>query len=162
MTLRDAKAGKFKAGKGFLMLTETNIMSIHAELAKFRLKRWGPNPREAPDSLLNSACRLSAIAAFRQLVSGAAFHNNNLELSYMTNGTLLTQAYNHYVHFVIETRVKAEDEKKGKHLSDAMRKSIQKNRERVSFGTRVVYPKLHLTVEIVFWSSSPRLDQRLH
>ncbi|EGG08768.1 uncharacterized protein MELLADRAFT_61518 [Melampsora larici-populina 98AG31] len=74
-----------KAGRETLHLKEIHIMFIHSSLAKLGLRRWGPNLSEATNSLLNSACRISAILAFCQVAAGGAFDTANMEATYINN-----------------------------------------------------------------------------
>lgn len=136
-TLRNAKDRKIKIGRSFVRLKEVHVGGVHATLARLALRKWGPNLNEAIDSLLNSACRMTAIEAFRQLFSADAFDKANIDGSFLTNFPLLVRTYDHYVHFVVASRFKAEQENKGKFKRDAERKNIQKNRERVSFDYHI-------------------------
>ncbi|EGF99696.1 uncharacterized protein MELLADRAFT_68360 [Melampsora larici-populina 98AG31] len=83
-TLKDKQLTQ-KAGRGTLHLKDIHILFIHASLAKLGLRRWGPDLSEATDSLLNSACRISAILAFRQVAAGGAFDTANMDESYINN-----------------------------------------------------------------------------
>lgn len=130
-TLKDHKHDQ-KSGRGMLHLKEIHILFIHATLAKFRLRRWGPDLDETTDSLLNSACRISALSAFRQIAAGGAFDSDNMDMSYINNVPLLIQVYDHYVHFRLATRYKTEQKQAGKYAQDTARKTIETGRARVS------------------------------
>lgn len=132
ISLRQGRSGRFKLGRGLANIDEMHILYVHGILAKVGIRIWGPNLEESHDSLFNSACRITALNTFRQLSVSGAYQYMNINLTNINKMSLLISAYNHYVHYVLESRFKKELKQAGKHRFDESKKSIQKNRERVS------------------------------
>ncbi|EGG05429.1 uncharacterized protein MELLADRAFT_107662 [Melampsora larici-populina 98AG31] len=77
ISLREARAGRVKIGKGIVYVQDFFVRYSLAMLAKLGIRRWAPDLDAAPDSMWNEACRLSAIRIFRMWVAGKAFPNAN-------------------------------------------------------------------------------------
>ncbi|KAG0147419.1 hypothetical protein CROQUDRAFT_91493 [Cronartium quercuum f. sp. fusiforme G11] len=77
---------------------EVCIHYIHTSLAKLGISIWGPNLTESPDSLFNSACHIAAIRSFHEVALQGPYPN--VSKAYLNNLTLLTPAYNHFVHYL--------------------------------------------------------------
>lgn len=130
ISLREARAGRVKIGKGIVHVQDFFVRYSLAMLAKLGIRRWGPDLEAAPDSMWNEACRLSAIRIFRMWVAGKAFPNANP--GYVDDILLLEKTYNHYVHHLMTEKFKKETKDAGKNQRDDARKVIQRNRQRVS------------------------------
>lgn len=72
ISLRQGQAGRFKLGRGLANIDEMHILYVHAMLAKVGICIWGPNLEESHDSLFNSACRITALNMFQQLLASGA------------------------------------------------------------------------------------------
>ncbi|KAG0147850.1 hypothetical protein CROQUDRAFT_42195 [Cronartium quercuum f. sp. fusiforme G11] len=105
-TLKDARMGRIKVGQGMINVDEVCIHYIHTSLAKLSISIWGPDLTESPDSLFNSACRIAAIRSFREVALQGPYPN--VSKAYLNNLTLLTPAYNHFVHYLSAQRFKKE------------------------------------------------------
>ncbi|KAA1137529.1 hypothetical protein PGTUg99_011743 [Puccinia graminis f. sp. tritici] len=131
LSLRQGRAGRFKLGRGLANIDEMQILYVHAVFSKVGIRVWGPNLEESHDSLFNSACRITALNTFRQLASSGAYQYMNINHSCLNELSFLVNAYNHYVHFVMEACYKKEMKEIGKHAKDEKKKAVQKNRERL-------------------------------
>ncbi|KAG0150417.1 hypothetical protein CROQUDRAFT_87909 [Cronartium quercuum f. sp. fusiforme G11] len=105
-TLKDARMGRIKVGRGMINVDEVCIHYIHTSLAKLGISIWGPNLTESPDSLFNSACHIAAIRSFREVALQGPYPN--ISKAYLNNLTLLTLAYNHFVHYLSAQHFKKE------------------------------------------------------
>ncbi|KAA1132822.1 hypothetical protein PGTUg99_020806 [Puccinia graminis f. sp. tritici] len=151
LTLREGRSGRFKLGRGLANVDEMHILYVHAVFGKVGIRVWGPNLEESHDSLFNSACRITALNTFRQLASSGAYQYMNIKLANLNQMSLLVSAYNHYVHYVMESRYKKELKEAGKHSKDEKKKSIQKNRERLrksryAYAVAKGFPKRYLRI----------------
>lgn len=131
LTLRAASANGDKLGRSMGRLEEVYVLYIHSALAKVGIRVWGPDLCASYDSLYNSACRITAIASFRQLCGSGAYDHMNINHVFVNNLTLLVPAYNHYVHFVLANKYKTEMKEQGRVKHNNEKKSAQKARERV-------------------------------
>lgn len=131
-TLRNAQAGRRKVGQGIVHIEESFILYARSCLARMGLRIWGPNLEEPSDSLLNTACRLSAITTFRQIAACGAYNFMNVNLKSLNNIELLGRCYNHFVHHLMMERFKKEEKEAGTYQREEEKKAIQKGRERVS------------------------------
>ncbi|MBW0475913.1 hypothetical protein O181_015628 [Austropuccinia psidii MF-1] len=64
ITLQEARLGRQKLRHGIVNIKESFVYFIRTTLPKLGIARWCPDLNEAPDSLLNEACRISAIITF--------------------------------------------------------------------------------------------------
>lgn len=132
-TLRDAKQGRVKIGKGMIHISQFFLEYMWSTLAKIGFRFWAPNLDAQPDSLYNEACRMSAIFTFRQAIVNKVYAYMNINQTYVKEIGLLESAYNHYVHYYM-TQIHAKEKKEeGKHIRDEEKKVIQRSRQRVSF-----------------------------
>ncbi|KAG0152479.1 hypothetical protein CROQUDRAFT_85578 [Cronartium quercuum f. sp. fusiforme G11] len=104
--LKDARMGRIKVGRGMINVDEVCIHYIHTSLAKLGISIWGPNLTESPDLLFNSACHIAAIRSFREVALQGPYPN--VSKAYLNNLTLLTPAYNHFMHYLSAQRFKKE------------------------------------------------------
>ncbi|MBW0474298.1 hypothetical protein O181_014013 [Austropuccinia psidii MF-1] len=128
-TLREGRAGRIKVGRGLLYLEESHIYYIHGYLAKLGIECWGPNVEDSSESLWNSSCRTSALNTFRQIAASGAYDSMNFNHKYVNDLILLIQAYNHYIHFIMADRVKAEKKQQGRYSLSQTSRRNQKNQE---------------------------------
>ncbi|MBW0501188.1 hypothetical protein O181_040903 [Austropuccinia psidii MF-1] len=129
--IRDGRSGKIKLTKGILHIEDSDIHYIHGYLANLGIQCWGPNLEDSSESLWNSACRTGALKTFRQLAISGVYNSMSFNHKYINNSLLLIQAYNHYVHYLLNARFKNELKEDGKHGKLEMAKKNQKNRERL-------------------------------
>lgn len=134
LTLRAARAGGCKLGRSMGRLDESYVLYIHAILAKVGIRVWGPDLCAAHDSLYNSACRITALASFRQLCGVGAYDSMNVPLQYVNSLTMLIPTYNHYVHYVLAAKFKTEMKEEGRVRLNNEKKGAQKARERVRYS----------------------------
>ncbi|KAG0141095.1 hypothetical protein CROQUDRAFT_687004, partial [Cronartium quercuum f. sp. fusiforme G11] len=128
-TLKDACAGKIKIGRGLVNMKEFHILWIQGALAKVGIPKWGPDLTKAQDSLFNSACRMSCISTFHKITAGGAFKYMNINLSFLNNISLLTHAYNYFVHYLMAEQCKKESKDPGSHAKDVKWQHVLKSRE---------------------------------
>ncbi|MBW0506695.1 hypothetical protein O181_046410 [Austropuccinia psidii MF-1] len=150
-TLNSGRAGRIKLGQGMLQLEDSDIRYIHGYLGKLGIDCWGPNLEESSESLWNSACRISAINMFRQMAASGVYQNSSLNHGYVNNVMLLIQAYNHYVHYLLEDRFKKEIKEIGKHVKTKLANKNQKNRDqlrdrREKFAVANNFPKRYRNI----------------
>ncbi|EGG03672.1 uncharacterized protein MELLADRAFT_90027 [Melampsora larici-populina 98AG31] len=131
LTLRSLKAGGGKIGRGMANLDETYILYIHGVLAKVGIRVWCPDLNDSVDSLYNSACRITALGTFRQLMATGAYDHANVNPNYVNAMSRFITTYNHYVHYLVANRSKIEAKEAGKSQADGARKCIQKRREQL-------------------------------
>jgi hypothetical protein len=131
-TMKDAWAGRIKVGKNFVHIAETHILYVHGYLAKLGIQCWGPNLEEGPESLFNSACRISALNTFRQVAGAGGYDFMNFNQAYKDDMVILIRAYNHYVHHISFNKFSAELKQPGKYKETVEAKNTSRNRSRVS------------------------------
>ncbi|EGG00758.1 uncharacterized protein MELLADRAFT_67596 [Melampsora larici-populina 98AG31] len=129
VTLADARSGRIKIGRGIVHVQDFFLCYSLAMLAKLGIRRWCPDLTDAPDSLWNEACRISAIRIFRMWVTGKAFPNASGQ--YLNNILLLERTYNHYVHYWIASKFKRETKENGSIQKEEERKAVQRARQRM-------------------------------
>ncbi|EFP90156.2 uncharacterized protein PGTG_16004 [Puccinia graminis f. sp. tritici CRL 75-36-700-3] len=130
-TLKDMVSGRKNIASGIVHVEEQFIDYARTCLARMGLRVWGPNLDETQDSLLNSACRISAVSTFRQVAAVGAYDFMSINKTYLNEFNLLYQCYNHYVHHVMLERFKKEQKEGGKYHAEEEKKAIQKARERL-------------------------------
>ncbi|MBW0575068.1 hypothetical protein O181_114783, partial [Austropuccinia psidii MF-1] len=106
------------------------LRGLKVSLSKLGIFKWAPNFDEQPDSIYNEAFRISALQTFRQLVVGGAYMFMNINKGYVNDLDLLTQTYDHYVHFYMASIYRKEETEKGKRRKQKERGLLQKGRER--------------------------------
>ncbi|EGG03570.1 uncharacterized protein MELLADRAFT_89943 [Melampsora larici-populina 98AG31] len=131
LTLKSLRGGDGKIGRGMANLDEMYILYIHGILAKVGIRVWGPDLNEAADSLYNSACRLTALNTFRQLMATGAYNYMNVNPDHVNSMSRFISAYNHYVHYWMASKFKSELKPPGRAESESARKLVQKHRERL-------------------------------
>ncbi|MBW0586518.1 hypothetical protein O181_126233 [Austropuccinia psidii MF-1] len=141
ITLKGIHIGRKKIGRAIVHISEFFIQYTNAMLARLWIRIWCPDLNNAPDSLYNKACRISAIMTFRQIASGGAYEYMSVNLSYCNDLVLLQKAYNHFVHFSMLQKYMKEEKEEGKNLSDKMKGNVQRRRQRL----RVVRQNYALT-----------------
>ncbi|MBW0500598.1 hypothetical protein O181_040313 [Austropuccinia psidii MF-1] len=72
-TLCDACAGRIKIGNQIVNLQKFYIDYIKATLAKLGICAWAPDLEDAPNSLYNEACRISALMNLHQIAASGAY-----------------------------------------------------------------------------------------
>ncbi|MBW0492138.1 hypothetical protein O181_031853 [Austropuccinia psidii MF-1] len=131
ITLKKARLGPQKIGHGIVKIEEFFAHSVHITLAKLGIQKWGPDLNEAVDSLLNDACRISAIKTFQQIAATGAYEYMNVNRSLCNNWSLLCNTYNHFVHFVMFKRSQNELREGERTLRANAINAIQMRRERL-------------------------------
>lgn len=132
VTLREARAGNMKVGKGIVEIKTFFINHARAMFAKLGIRTWGPDLDDLTDSLWNEACQISALQVFRSWLIGGAFVKMGVNRAFADEILLLDRTYNHYVHYVMAEKYKKEKKLTGKNQADDKRKAKQRNRQRVS------------------------------
>ncbi|PLW23732.1 hypothetical protein PCASD_12610 [Puccinia coronata f. sp. avenae] len=131
-TLRDAKCGCVKIGKGILHISEFFLEYMWATMAKIGFCQWAPDLDSQPDSLYNEACHMSAILTFRKAVVIKVYLYMSINKAYAKDIPLLQDTYNHYVHYYLAQIYAKEKKEVGKHLKDKEKKVIQGARQRLA------------------------------
>lgn len=126
------KGGRRKICQGIVNISEFFFKYTQHQLAKIGLPIWGPGLDQAIDSLLNEACRISALRIFRQVALGGAFELMGCNLAYIEDFALLEGVYNHFVHYHMAVKYRKEKNKAGQVAKDEERKVILRSRQRVS------------------------------
>ncbi|KAG0151447.1 hypothetical protein CROQUDRAFT_543413 [Cronartium quercuum f. sp. fusiforme G11] len=108
MSLKELRTGGHKIACGLGHIDEILILYISGILAKVGIRAWGPDLNDAPDSLYNSACRITALNIFCQLLAIGTYNYMNVNLKHSNSLSLMTSVYNHYVHFVMAAKYKTE------------------------------------------------------
>ncbi|KAG0139063.1 hypothetical protein CROQUDRAFT_55309, partial [Cronartium quercuum f. sp. fusiforme G11] len=121
---------------------QLSILYISGLLAKVGIRAWAPDLEDAPDSLYNSACRITCLNAFRQLFAAGTYNYMNVNPNHIDSFTYFITTYNHYVHFLMAKRFKTEKADAGAMARETKRKTIQKYRERLR-DQRVDFLKRH-------------------
>ncbi|OAV94202.1 hypothetical protein PTTG_01835 [Puccinia triticina 1-1 BBBD Race 1] len=147
---RGIRLSQSKAAKSVGHLSDSYVCYIKSALVCFGLQVWSPNLEENSDSFYNSACRISAIASFRQIAAAGAYNYVNINLAEINNVRCLIEAFNHFVFFHSANRYKKEIQSAGKNKLDASMKVIQQNQSRVSsqyeFAVANQYPERYQKV----------------
>ncbi|EGG10008.1 uncharacterized protein MELLADRAFT_95119 [Melampsora larici-populina 98AG31] len=141
-SLKEFRAGGGKMSRGLGHIDEMSILYISGLLAKVGIRAWAPNLDDAPDSLYNSACRITCLNAFRQLLASGTYNYMDVNLRHVDSASHMFSAYNHYVHFVMAARYKTEKNNVGAMAKESASKNIQKYRERLR-DQRVEFFKQH-------------------
>ncbi|MBW0514326.1 hypothetical protein O181_054041 [Austropuccinia psidii MF-1] len=131
LTLRNTPPGKKKIGNAIIHMTDFLIKYVVTSLARLGIRRWAPDLNEASDTLYNEACRVSALQTFRQIAISGAYEYMNINLVYLENIQLLTNVYNHFVHWYMAQRFKKEAKEAGKHAKDQERRAVLRYRLRL-------------------------------
>lgn len=122
-----AQENQTKIGKHIIHLPDFMIRYVHVALAKLGIQNWAPHVNKQPDSLHNEAFPISALMSFQQLVVGRCYNFMNINRTYVNNFELLSQSYDHYVHYFLANIYFQEKKEQGKHLQDEERKVIAKS-----------------------------------
>ncbi|KAG0139792.1 hypothetical protein CROQUDRAFT_101045, partial [Cronartium quercuum f. sp. fusiforme G11] len=69
MSLKELHTGSQKIACGLGHIDEIAILYISSILAKVGIRAWGPDLNDAPNSLYNSACQITALNTFHQLLA---------------------------------------------------------------------------------------------
>ncbi|KNZ59539.1 hypothetical protein VP01_1708g1 [Puccinia sorghi] len=144
-TMKDARAGRIKVGNNFVHIDETHIRYMHGYLARIGIRCWGPNLEEGPESLFNSACRISALNTFRQMACSGGYDFMNFNHKYVNDMARFINAYNHYVHHLSSHKFLAEIKQPGKYKETVEAKNIARNRARVSIQISSVHFMISVT-----------------
>ncbi|EGG07168.1 uncharacterized protein MELLADRAFT_86042 [Melampsora larici-populina 98AG31] len=136
VSLRDAKSGRIKVGKGIIHLQDFFLRYSVAMLAKLGICCWAPDLEDAPDSMWNEACRISAIKILRMWITGKVFPN--ADAKFVHNLLLLERTYNHYVHYYMAKKYQKEAKESGANQREEARKTSQRGRQRLR-DTRFAY-----------------------
>ncbi|MBW0567515.1 hypothetical protein O181_107230 [Austropuccinia psidii MF-1] len=132
ITLKGVHIGRKKIGHEIIDISEFFIQYTNAMLARLGIRIWCPDLNDAPDSLYNEACRISAIMTFRQIASGGAYEYMSINLAYCNDLVLLQKAYNHFVHFSMLQKYMKEEKEEGKNLRYKIIKGkVQRRRQRL-------------------------------
>ncbi|MBW0546022.1 hypothetical protein O181_085737 [Austropuccinia psidii MF-1] len=129
--LKGVHIGRKKIGRAIVHISEFFIQYTNAMLARLGIRIWCPDLNDAPDSLYNEACRISAIMTFRQIASGGAYEYMSINLAYCNDLVLLQKAYNHFVHFSMLQKYMKEEKEEGKNLRDKIKGKVQRRRQRL-------------------------------
>ncbi|KAF9033676.1 hypothetical protein BJ165DRAFT_1534605 [Panaeolus papilionaceus] len=82
------------------LIPDTAIAMMKMTAARYGLKLWAPDLRQAPYGLYNSACRMSAIDSFRQANTGGIYAMFKPDTRFNGNLDLLIKVYDHTVHYL--------------------------------------------------------------
>lgn len=132
MSMKEVRAGGGKIANSLSHIDQIYILYCQGILAKTGIRAWCPDLNNNSDSLYNSACRITALKCFRELLSSGAYNYMNPQPKYVNALPLFIQSYNHYVHFLMTEKFKTKMKAAGQVAKQNTRKVIQKNRERVS------------------------------
>ncbi|MBW0577965.1 hypothetical protein O181_117680 [Austropuccinia psidii MF-1] len=131
ITLRNTPPGKKKIGNTIIHMTDFLIKYVVASLARLGICCWAPDLNEASNTLYNEACRVSALQTFHQIAISGAYEYMNINLVYLDNIQLLTNIYNHFVHWYMAQQSKKEAKEAGKHAKDQERRAVLRSRLRL-------------------------------
>ncbi|PPR01552.1 hypothetical protein CVT24_005887 [Panaeolus cyanescens] len=81
-------------------IPDTAIHFMRQTAARYALKQWNPDLRQAPYGLYNSACRMAAIDSFRQAVVAQVYSMFKPNAKLVGNVDFLVKVYDHTVHFL--------------------------------------------------------------
>ena len=123
ITLRDTPPGKKKIGNTIINMTDFLIKYV-ASLARLGICPWAPDLNEASNTLYNKACRVSALQTFCQIPFSGEYEYMNIKLVYLENIQLLTNVYNHFVHWYMAQQFKKDAKEAGKHAKDQERRAV--------------------------------------
>ncbi|MBW0544027.1 hypothetical protein O181_083742 [Austropuccinia psidii MF-1] len=124
LTLRNTPPRKKKIGNSIIHMSDFSIKYVVASLARLGICQWAPDLNEESDTLYNEAFRISAIQTFRQIAISGAYKNIDINLMYLENIQLLTNVYNHFVHWYMAQKSKKEAKEAGKPVKDQEIKSV--------------------------------------
>ncbi|KAG0144236.1 hypothetical protein CROQUDRAFT_47586 [Cronartium quercuum f. sp. fusiforme G11] len=134
-TLKDAQMGQIKVVQGMINVDEVCIHYIHTSLAKLGISIWGPDLTESPDLLFNSTCRIVAIRSFHKVALQGPYLN--VSKAYLNNLTLVTLAYNHFVHYLLAQCFKKELMSPGKFELVTKKAAILRSEPFVFFSSQL-------------------------
>ncbi|KAH9471667.1 hypothetical protein Pst134EA_005548 [Puccinia striiformis f. sp. tritici] len=148
---RDAAMGSIRYGRSVIHLGANNVRYVQGLMVRLGLRAWCPNLEEDAASLYNAAHRIAAITSFQELVAGQAYTYMNVNPRMASQTSLLIQAYNHFVHYVLNLKYQKEKRQVGSNAQDASHKRNSKNRERLrdarkDFAIINKFPKRYVDV----------------
>ncbi|MBW0551369.1 hypothetical protein O181_091084 [Austropuccinia psidii MF-1] len=131
LTLRNTPPGKKKIGNAIIHMTDFSIKYVVACLARLGICHWAPDLNEASNTLHNEACRVSALQKLFKIAISGAYEYMNIDLVYLENIQLLTNVYNHFVHWYMAQKCKKEAKKACKNAKDQERRAVLQYRLRI-------------------------------
>lgn len=79
LSLKEVRAGGGKVARSLGHIDQYKILYCQGILAKTGIRVWCPDLQDAPDSLYNSACRITALKTFRELFSFGTYNYMNVQ-----------------------------------------------------------------------------------
>lgn len=122
LSLKEVRAGGGKVARSLGHIELSEILYCQGIFAKTGIRVWCPDLQDAPDSLYNSACRITALKTFRELLTCGTYNYMNVKPQYIDAFPLFIRVYNHFVHNVMTSKFKAE-------IACAGRAAVQNSRK---------------------------------
>ncbi|PPQ76393.1 hypothetical protein CVT24_007927 [Panaeolus cyanescens] len=130
-------------------IPDTALQMMRTTAARYGLKAWAPDLRQAPYGLYNSACRMSAIDSFRQAVIAQVYAMFAPTTRFISDMDLLIKIYDHTVHYFHYRRYVRELANPGANAEQDEDNTVMQNRLRLAkarktFAIKSGYPKRYL------------------
>ncbi|KAF9052095.1 hypothetical protein BJ165DRAFT_1340539, partial [Panaeolus papilionaceus] len=122
------------------LIHDTAIAMMKITAARYGLKLWAPDLRQAPYGLYNSACRMSAIDSFRQANTGDIYAMFKPDTRLNGNLSFLIKVYDHTVHYLHYQHYLRELALPGANSAMDAENSVMQNHRRVC-QTQVLHAK---------------------
>ncbi|KAK7030034.1 hypothetical protein R3P38DRAFT_2523942 [Favolaschia claudopus] len=99
LDVRAAIRSKSKILHAFARVEEKDLLHLKAYISNLGINTWAVDFTQSSYSVYNNAMRECAIDTFRFLASGSAYDFLGINTDYIQNIPLLTQMYDHFVHY---------------------------------------------------------------
>lgn len=139
MSMKEVRTSGGRIANSLGHIGQIYILHCQGILAKRGIRAWGPDLNNASDSLYNSACRITCLKSFRELLSSGAYNYMNPSKEYINALPLFIRYDNHFVHYLMTDKFKAKTKNAGILAKQNSRKVMQKNRESGFF-----FPSFHI------------------
>ncbi|KAK6974920.1 hypothetical protein R3P38DRAFT_3303275 [Favolaschia claudopus] len=101
LDVREAIRSRSKILHAFARVEEKDLLHTKAYVSNLGINTWAVDFTQSSYSVYNNAMRECAIDTFRFLASGSAYDFLGINTDYIQNIPLLTQIYDHFVHYYL-------------------------------------------------------------
>ncbi|KAJ7585828.1 hypothetical protein C8J56DRAFT_1165625 [Mycena floridula] len=131
VTLEQSIRSKSRIITAFFKLEESALLHVRAYLAKLGITTWAPDFSQSAYSLYNMAMRMCIIDTFRYLVAGTFYDFLRPNTRLVNDTVLLSRLYDHFVHYYMFDKFKAEIRTPGGNEIAAERNTAAQTRRRL-------------------------------
>ncbi|KAF9035826.1 hypothetical protein BJ165DRAFT_1355103, partial [Panaeolus papilionaceus] len=144
------------------LIPDTAIAMMKTTAARYGLRAWAPDLRQAPYGLYNSACRMVAIDSFRQAITADIYAMFKPDTRFNSDIDFLIKVYDHAVHYLHYRRYLRELALPGSNAAQDVENTATQNRRRLAesrgvHATKNGYPPRY---QILFKTKATSDDER--